>query len=340
MITSLKVQNFRSHTATNLDFKPGVTVITGPNGSGKTSLIEAIYIALTGKSWRSNFTEILRSNDDETNDWWRIDLKLSDDEERIVKFQRGEKIFIINDKQTARLPAKSKKPVVLFEPNDLQLLYGSPSRRRDFFDRFITQLSPEHQTNLNKFERVLRQRNNLLKQSSTKDELFVWDLQFSDLSEKISQARRDIIKKISENLNAKYNEIAGVNSQVSIKFIPGGPLDRQEILKQLSQDNFPFQTTPIGAQKDEFKFILNQKNAKLSASRGENRTIIFAILATQVEILREVKGEVFVILDDIDSELDQTHKDNLYRLSSLSDNNLFATTLTFKSRVANHIKLV
>jgi len=340
MITSLKVQNFRSHIATNLDFKPGVTVITGPNGSGKTSLIEAIYIALTGKSWRSNFNEILRSKDSKTADWWRIDLKLSDNEERVVKFQHGEKSFLINNKQTARLPTKSKKPVVLFEPNDLQLLYGSPSRRRDFFDRFITQLSPEHQTNLNKFERVLRQRNNLLKQNTTRDELFVWDLQFSDLSEKISQARRDIIKKISENLNAKYNEIAGVNSQVSIKFIPGGPLDRQEILKQLSQDNFPFQTTPIGAQKDEFKFILNQKNAKLSASRGENRTIIFAILATQVEILREVKREVFVILDDIDSELDQTHKDNLYRLSSLSDNNLFATTLTFKSRVANHIKLV
>ncbi len=338
MISNLRVQNFRVHDDYALNFNKGVTVITGPNGSGKTSLIEAIYMALSGKSWRSNFTEILRVVDDGSADWWRVDLTLHDGETRTVKFLNDKKSFEIGGKSFARLPVKLKKPIVLFEPNDLQLLYGSPARRRQFFDRFISELLPEHQTNLNKFERILRQRNNLLKKEAGRDELFVWDLQFSDLSEKISRARREILKQINQNLGQKYTEIAGKFDAVNLKFLAGGPLNSREIMAELSNQKF-YQATPIGAQKDDVKFLLNKKLAKTAASRGENRTIIFAILARQIEILRETNPEVFVILDDIDSELDDIHKKNLYKLSALSDNNLFATTLNFKGKVANHIRL-
>jgi DNA replication and repair protein RecF len=109
-------------------------------------------------------------------------------------------------------------------------------------------------------------------------------------------------------------------------------------MTELSSQKF-YQATPIGAQKDDVKFLLNKKLAKTAASRGENRTIIFAILARQIEILRATNPEVFVILDDIDSELDDVHKNNLYKISALSDNNLFATTIKFKGRAANHIRL-
>lgn len=341
MISRLRVQNFRSHRDFSAEFADGVTVITGPNGSGKTSLIEAIYLALAGKSWRSNFAEILRTANNRTADWWRVDVAFADGEKRVVKFADGAKSFAVGGKTFARLPARAKKPVVLFEPNDLQLLYGSPARRRDFFDRFIAEISPEHQTNLHKFERVLRQRNNLLKSGfATAENLFVWDVQFADLSAKISQARRKVLAKINENLSDKYRDIAGgaTGDEIKIKFLPGAAKTSGEILAELKRANKNF-LTPVGAQKDDFKFLLNNKSAKTAASRGENRTILFGVLARQIEILRESFGEVYVILDDIDSELDDAHKRNLYKLSALADNNLFATTLKFRGKCANRIEL-
>jgi len=340
MITHLRVQNFRSHRDFTAEFREGATVITGPNGSGKTSLIEAIYIALNGKSWRSNFAEILNEAEGKIASWWRVDVGFANGEKRIMKFANGQKSFQIDQKTFARLPAKSRIPVVLFEPGDLQLLYGSPTRRRDFFDRFISEISPEHQTNLNKFSRVLRQRNNLLKSGfANAENLFVWDLQFADLSEKISQKRANIAKLLNENLNQKYQEIANKNDEISLKFLPGGSLKSSEILAELKRTGNKVFATTSGAQKDDFKFLLNNKNAKTAASRGENRTIIFAILARMTEILRETFGDVYVILDDIDSELDDSRKSNLYKISSLSQDNLFATTLKFHGKKTNQIEL-
>jgi len=340
MITGLRVQNFRSHQDFAIDFREGVTIITGPNGSGKTSLIEAMYLALSGKSWRSNFAEINRENNSQIADWWRVDVAFANNEKRTVKFANGQKSFQIDSKTFARLPAKLKKPIVLFEPNDLQLLYGSPARRRTFFDRFASELDPEYQTNLNKFERVLRQRNNLLKSGfATPENLFVWDLQFADLSEKISRTRQQITKQINENLTEKYREIAGKSDEIDLKFMPGGPARSSEILAELKSGFTNGFVASSGAQKDDVKFLLNKKLAKSSASRGENRTLIFAILARQIEILRDRFSEVYVLLDDIDSELDDVHKNNLYKISALANNNLFATTLKFRGKCANHIKL-
>jgi DNA replication and repair protein RecF len=315
-----------------------MTVIDGPNGSGKTSIIEAIYIALTGKSWRSNLAEILRFDGQETASWWRLDLIMADGNKRVVKYD-GQKSFTINGQVSRRLTAKNKLPVVLFEPSDLQLLYGSPSRRRDFFDRFLVQLQPEYQTNLNKFNRILRQRNNLLKQTAPSSELFIWDLQFADLSAKIAQNRLDLVKTLNQNLIKHYQLIAGKTSQLEIKFLPGGPTEKSAIFSSLKNSSTTLLQTPIGAQKDDFSFILNHKNAKTNASRGENRTIIFAILAEQIEILKTKHQTVYVILDDIDSELDSTRKTNLYNLAALAENNLFATTIKFDGQATNHIRL-
>ncbi|MDR1969869.1 MAG: DNA replication and repair protein RecF, partial [Candidatus Nomurabacteria bacterium] len=263
MIKSLRVQNFRKHTDFTINFKPGITIITGANGCGKTSLIEAIYIALQGKSWRSNFTEILRDDGKRTTDWWRVDLEFSDGEKRIVKFKNSVKSFEINAKTSARLPAKSRKPTILFEPNDLQLLYGSPTRRRDFFDRFIIQTEPSHATNLRKFERVLRQRNNLLKQGATPDELFVWDLQFADLSEKIIFLRDKWIKEINEKLTDEYQKIATSRDGITVKYI-APQKSRQQILNQLKHDFIegrPY--TKTGPQTHDIKFKINDHDAKL-----------------------------------------------------------------------------
>ncbi|MCL1876495.1 DNA replication and repair protein RecF [Candidatus Saccharibacteria bacterium] len=325
MIKNLRIQNFRRHADFKMSFSDSITIITGKNGSGKTSIIEAIFIALSGKSWRSNFNEILR---DGSAEWWRVDVEFIGGEKRVVKFINNQKIFEIDDKRFMRLPARLKKPVILFEPNDLQLLYGSPTRRRDFFDRFITQIEPEHQINLNKFARVLKQRNNLLKRGTSLDELMVWDLQFADLAEKIVAAREKWIAEIDENLAAEYRMIADKNDEISIKY-SGVSKNKAQTLKLLQSFFLEgWLTTKIGPQLHDIKFRINGHDAKLTASRGENRTIIFAILATMTRLLNQKFGEkVYLIFDDIDSELDLKHKNGLYNLEIFRENYLFATTI-------------
>lgn len=337
MISSVRLQNFRKHQDFQATFQPGTTIITGPNGSGKTSVIEAIHIALQGKSWRSDFDEITQNSGDD--DWWRLDIELADGEKRTVKFLDHKKSFIINDQTYTRLPTRLKQPAILFEPGDLQLLYGSPSRRRTFFDRFITQVEPTHATNLRRFERVLSQRNNLLKNGAARDSLFVWDIQFADLAEKVIAARQNWIKQIAARVTDHYQSIAKQPDQITLSYSPSHKT-RQAILAQLDEEyamRLPF--TRSGPQTHDIGIKINQHDAKTTASRGENRTIIFAILYSMVELANQELGKgIYLLFDDIDSELDSTHQKNLYLNKVFNDNYLFATTIVTKHPATNRLR--
>lgn len=340
MITRLRVQNFRKHVDTEVVFTDS-TVITGANGVGKTSLIEAIYIALQGKSWRSGFSDILgRDQQDNSEGWWRIDVDFLDGETRTVKYQDGQKSFEVNGVVSGRLPTKFKKPVVLFEPNDLQLLYGSPVRRREFFDRFITQIEPGYASVLHKFERVLRQRNSLLRKGTTKDEVFVWDVQFAELAEKIITLRTRWIKEINQNISAHYRDIASNSDTILLRY-HAPHTTSQQILNQLTADldaGWPY--TKAGPQAHDVHFMVNGRDAKQTASRGENRTLLFAMLATMTEVLNKNLGQkAYLIFDDVDSELDAVHKGGLYSAKEFKNNYLYATTIKGSGRSINYLKL-
>ncbi len=326
----LRLQNFRCHQDYQVELPSELTIITGPNGSGKTSLIEAIYLAYQGKSWRSNFDQIRRQTGHQPSDWWRVDLTdRAKETTRTIKYQSGQKSFTVNDRTYCRLPLAMKVPVILFEPGDMQLLYGSPTRRRQFIDRFIAQLEPTHQRELNKFNRVLKQRNILLKQDDySAEELMIWDIQFSDLSSTISQRRRQYLQDISEMLSVEYQQIAGSNQMVQLRFSPGAPTTSQAIMHRLTGSHD--RLTTVGAQKDDYKFIFGGSEAKSVASRGENRTIIFALLSIITKLARQQYGDqVVVLLDDIDSELDYNHRINLYDLPSFQSHTI-ATTLDYR----------
>lgn len=313
-IKKLSVQNIRSHKSFATDFSSYVTVITGKNGTGKTSLIEAVYIALQGSSFKGSDGDLLRTN----SDWWRIDITLDDDTKRSITYNpeksQGKKQFTVDSKITYRLPPKNKYPIVLFEPEDLRLLHGSPVRRRQFIDTFISQLNPHYSAVVRKYERALKQRNNLLKKQHTHtDELFVWDVALSEYGAYIVEQRIIFIEQINSKLNDAYNTIAGIKDSVSVHYSHTFIGDiKQKIVNELHNNlerDILVGNTSVGPHRHDVVFMFNNSPALSSASRGEVRTIVLALKFLEVEIIEEITNTPpIILLDDVFSELDTTRQ--------------------------------
>ncbi|MDB5179825.1 MAG: recF [Candidatus Saccharibacteria bacterium] len=319
IVSRVAVQNVRSHELYEVDLVPGVTVITGPNGSGKTTLLESIYIALQGTSFKGSDSDVLRAK----GLWWKIDLLLDGQDKRTVKFDptkvTSRKQFVVDGKTSARLAPKNKYPVVLFEPEDLRLLNGSPARRRQFIDRFISQLNPLYGASLRKYERALRQRNNLLKRFNTSpDELFAWDITLAEHGAYLIEQRIAFIEKINSQLDSAYHDIATSNDEVSVHYSHTFVGDiKQKILAELHahvERDKMLGNTSVGPHRHDVIFELNHSPALSSASRGEVRTIVLALKFLEVDIIEQLSGlKPLILLDDVFSELD------LARQKALSD---------------------
>jgi DNA replication and repair protein RecF len=318
-VKKIAVTNIRSHKNFEMDLSPHVTVITGSNGSGKTSLIEAVYIALQGTSFKGSDGDVLKRE----TPWWKIDLLFDDNRKYTVKFDptrpTGRKQFIIDGKTNYRLLPKNKYPVVLFEPDDLRLLHGSPERRRRFIDRFISQLNPEYAVAIRKYERALKQRNNLLKQPfTTADDLFAWNVALSEYGAYIIEQRTAFIEQINTKLGDAYRDISKDESLVTVHYshtIIGDT--KQKLLNELTahtERDKILGSTSVGPHRHDVNFEFNNSPALSVSSRGEVRTIILALKFLEVEIIEQLTDQKpLILLDDVFSELD------IARQKSLSD---------------------
>lgn len=335
IVIALKIKNIRSHSEYSLIPDSKVTIITGLNGSGKTSLLESIYIALRGGSFRGSDMEILRRG----CEWWRVDLDLGQ-AKYTVKFhaqrEQKRKEFIIDSKMSHRLPAKSKYPVVLFEPDDLRLVDGSPARRRKFLDTLISQLNPLYGTSLRRYERGLKQRNNLLKQGLKtgfvdEDELFAWDVLLAESGAFVIHQRQKYIEIINTQINSIYKEVSRTNDTVYISYDPGyEDAIQQRLMSELNgarQRDRYIGSTSVGPHRHDMRITLNNFPASGIASRGEVRTILLALKFIEVAITEHVTGKKpIVLLDDVFSELDSIRQGLLSEY--LKENQVFITSAT------------
>ena len=309
ILKTLRVQNFRTHSDFILEIGEKSTLISGANGSGKTSLLEAIYFALQGTSFRSSDKEILRNDG---SSWFRIDLKDSKDSLRTIIFnnavQKSKKQFLVDGNKKARLSANLRIPVVLFEPDDLQLLSGSPTRRRNFLDYFLSQIFPSFQLALTRYNKALKQRNNLLKRDNvSKDELFPWNLMLAEYGAEIISKRQDFLELLNSKIEEVYFEISGVKDEIKIDYL-GEKVSKNEILailsKNIERDKI-LGYTNFGPHKHDIQFIFNKKPAQNVASRGENRSLVLALKFIETDILADLTSKrPIVLLDDVFSELD------------------------------------
>lgn len=315
VLTTLSLSNFRSYNERTFILSPEVTLITGKNGAGKTNILEAIHVVLHGKSFRDSDEQLLNY----TAEWWKIKAKI-DSVEREVRYQPAQgsaKQLFIDGTRKGRFTYRHQLPVVLFEPDNLLLLHGSPARRRAYVDGLISSLLPAYRSALNKYERALLQRNNVLKQggplSVLKDMVFVWDIALSEHGATIQTAREQLVTTLNEQLSNHYSSLAMTAQTLLLDYGAGGQHDSRALMRELAhsfEKDVRRGFTSVGPHRDDLNFILNGKDAQTTASRGEVRTIVLALKYAELQLLSgpTAHSSPIFLLDDVFSELDTTRQ--------------------------------
>lgn len=357
VVKKISVNGLRSYALYSAELHPEVTLIVGKNGTGKTTLLEAIYFMHRGTSFRGRDRDIIPY--ESTNAEIKVDFDDGNARKAFIVLQADGKVskqFHTDGTKTARLGAKHKLPVVLFEPDELRLLTSSPSRRRDFLDGIIARLSPTYSTVLSRFNRSLAQRNELLKQFDTmkrdvwESHLFAWDVKLAELSSTIIKTRINFIDHSNKQLSRIYSDIAGTKHTLSAKYLSDlSDIQHeglhQHILAYLEshrQSDALRGYTSIGPHRDDFTLSLDEHNAAETASRGEMRTIMLAFKLLEVELQEHHSGQKpLILLDDVFSELDADREIQLINSLKNYQTIITATDLrdTFNSTSATILSL-
>lgn len=333
----------RSHIKSSYTFDDHMNAIVGPNGSGKTSVIESLYVLLKGSSFKGTVSDMVKHG--QNNLAIGIDINTdSTSHTRSLKVLKTEettqKKWSIDNKKYSRLPIGERLPVVLFEPNLASLITGSPAKRRLYIDGIAGQLDYEIAKSLTKFDRILVQRNKLIKSNNSldntgvKSQLFVWNTQLAHESEKIIKARHKLISKLQSELSSYYRQLGGTDD-IRIKYKSSNSNDPENYASNmmsnldsnLSRDLVLGYTT-IGPHRDDVIFEISDKPASIRASRGEVRTIVIALKLLETALLSDQASPYGIkptlLLDDVLSELDLSHQEKV--LDGLKDHQVFITT--------------
>lgn len=327
IIDSIKLTNFRNHSSYSLKCEDDTTLILGANGSGKTSVLEAIYILTRGKSFRSTDPEILKRG----TPFYRIELNYKNGDSIAATYDGKTKFFLLPDKKAKRLPKKNKYPVILFLPSDLNLISHSPSRRRDYFDRIFSTLSDTYSDSLSKYEKSLKQRNELLKSDHiSRETLFSWNILLSKYGTDLYNSRQLFSSIINQRIGDTYHSIAKNQDSINIAYESElqGITENSYLTKLESnydKDLYLGHTT-FGPHRDDFKFFFNHKLADGSASRGETRSIILALKFIEANLITEqLNLKPIILLDDVFSELDDSRRDCL--VENFKNNQVIITSV-------------
>lgn len=329
-LEKIHLVNYRNIIETLHQLNPNINILLGYNGQGKTNFIESIYILGTGSSHKNNA-------DRELINWQhqkaliRVLLKRRDQDLKIsLLIDRSGKKAEINDTPLARISELiGNINVVLFSPEDLNLVKGGPYYRRRFIDLEISQVSPYYYYQLQKYNHVLKQRNNLLKEIRDKksdDKLLeMWDQQLIETGSKIILKRIKVIDKLkilarlsqrqitngSENLSVEYD--------LSLKEVLGDEEQTRLIFKHLLTNNRKEEIkrgyTLFGPHRDDLVFKVNNVDIRKYGSQGQQRTTSLALKLAELEYMKSETGEYpILLLDDVFSELDQKRSNTLLNL--------------------------
>lgn len=332
MISSLRLQNFRSYKDASFEFNEGVNIIIGPNASGKTNILEGLVYVCTGTSFRAHDKENIRNK----STWARLDGVTSKNQTRVVKLARDDgsvkKEYEIDDETKKRLPFTDTIPAVLFEPDDLQQLTTSPEKRRSFIDSILGQVDAEFRRQQREYNRVLAQRNRLLKNGrvQAQDTIFAWNIRLSELGGQIVAKRLELINQLNVGLGKSYSQLASKKHRVLLAYQSVLPPSQyaSEMLKKLElllENDLLRGFTTIGPHRDDIEISINGTPIYHHASRGETRTTLLALKIQETKLIEQARDQKpLLMLDDVFSELDGARRTALTEF--ITDYQSFITT--------------
>lgn len=317
LIKNITLTNFRNYENYFLELTP-LTILVGPNGSGKTNILEAIYMLATTASFRTrNHQDVVCNHQTYSHLQGSLD---KDSLEIIIDLSRNQKIAKFNDLIKKPIEILGKLNVVLFIPESLAIISGSPHDRRQFINLVLSQIDKNYAQSIIELRQILNNRNHLLyriKQGLAKeDELDFWDEKLIKLNQEIVAKRTELIDKIKPLVIDYYQEISESKSQLKIKYLPKANIDNhQDLLIKNRDQEIKFSQTIYGPHRDDLLFYLDQRPFSAGWSRGELRSAILALKMAELKFLTLIKKQsVVLLLDDVFSELDKFRKKKLLNL--------------------------
>ena len=345
IIKSIELSNFRNYETLNIQFDEGTNILYGDNAQGKTNILEAAYLSGTTKSHKgSKDKEIIRFSHEESH---IRTIVLKNDKEYQIDMHlrnRGSKGVAIN-----KIPIKKASElfgilnIVFFSPEDLNIIKNGPAERRHFLDAELCQLDKVYLADLTKYNKILNQRNKLLKDICFRPDLLetlsVWDMQLVETGKNIIKRRKIFIEELNQIIGKIHSNISGGKELLILKYEPN--IDDiffgDELMKAKQKDMKLCQTT-VGPHRDDMLFSVNNIDIRKYGSQGQQRTSALSLKLAEIEIVKKsIHNTPVLLLDDVLSELDSSRQN--YLLNSIRDIQTIITCTGLEEFVKNRFHI-
>lgn len=345
ILKSVALKHFRNYSDMYLEFDRGTNILYGDNAQGKTNILEAVYVSGTTRSHKgSKDKELIQFGEEESHIRTVVERDGLDYQIDMHIKKNKPKGIAIN-----RIPIKKASElfgilnIVFFSPEDLNIIKNGPSERRRFLDVELCQLDKIYLYHLTKYNKILNQRNKLLKdihfRSELRDTLSVWDMQLAEYGKKIIDSRKRFIERLNEIVPQIHRNISGNRENLILRYEPN--VEEQsmedEILKNQEKD-LKFGTTSVGPHRDDMCFMIQDVDIRKFGSQGQQRSCALSLKLSEIELVkRAIKETPVLILDDVLSELDSNRQNFL--LNSIHDIQTVITCTGLDEFVKNRFEI-
>ena len=345
IIKSLELADFRNYESLHIDFSSGTNILYGDNAQGKTNILEAIYLSATTKSHKgskdkdivnfykeeSHIRTYLEKDGIDT----RVDMHLRKNKSKGIAID-GQKI-----KKAAELLGLLN--VVFFSPEDLSIIKNGPAERRRFVDMELCQLDQFYLYNLNHYNKIVNQRNKLLKDMylnpSLRDTLNIWDSQLISFGSKIIERRKLFVEQLNEIIFDIHKRLSGDKEDLTIHYEPDVFIEDYEKNLALNQErDIKLKQTTTGPHRDDFSFMVRDIDIRKFGSQGQQRTAALSLKLSEIELVKKMTNDnPVLLLDDVLSELDSNRQN--YLLSTIGNIQTIITCTGLDEFVNNRFEI-
>lgn len=318
IIESVDLKNYRNYESLNMHFHQQTNILYGDNAQGKTNILESLYVCATSRSHKSSKDrDMIQFGNEEAH--IKIQLKKRDIPYRIdmhLKKNKTKGIAVNGIPIRRAVELFGIINIVFFSPEDLNIIKNGPAERRRFLDMELSQLDKIYLSNLINYNKVVNQRNKLLKDlyfQPTDDKLStldIWDLQLVKYGTEVIQGRIDFVHELNSIIGEIHNKLSGGAEKLEIQYHPSiGMKQFYETVTAARERDIRLKSTSFGPHKDDFSFYINEKDVRKYGSQGQQRTAALSLKLAEIELVKKVIHDTPVLLlDDVLSELDSSRQ--------------------------------